>query len=145
MGQVGWIKISTDIFSNRKIKILLKEKDGDTYFRLWIQILTIAGECNRNGGLYISDNVPFKIEDFTKVFRKFIDLGMLIYKDNTYFVKNWNKYQSIEKLNKIAKLNKVIEESKNEKSFYNSTQEKIRKEETRKETRIDESNFETLD
>lgn len=82
---------------------------------------------------------------FTKVFRKFIDLGMLIYKDNTYFVKNWNKYQSIEKLNKIAKLNKVIEESKNEKSFYNSTQEKIRKEENRKETRIDESNFETLD
>lgn len=141
MGQVGWIKINTDIFSNRKIKILLKEKDGDTYFRLWIQILTIAGECNRNGGLYISDNVPFKIEDFTehyrkifpktftKVFRKFIDLGMLIYKDNTYFVKNWNKYQSIEKLNKIAKSNKVIEESKNEKSFYNSTQEKIRKEE----------------
>ena len=44
----------------------------------------------------------------------------------------------------IAKLNKVIEESKNEKSFYNSTQEKIRKEENRKETRIDESNFETL-
>ena len=111
MGQVGWIKINTDIFSNRKIKILLKEKDGDTYFRLWIQILTIAGECNRNGGLYISDNVPFKIEDFTniigkssktftKVFRKFIDLGMLIYKDNTYFVKNWNKYQSIEKYEK---------------------------------------------
>ena len=156
MGQVGWIKLSTDIFSNRKIKILLKEKDWDTYFRLWIQILTIAGECNRNGGLYISDNVPFKIEDFTniigkssktftKVFRKFIDLGMLIYKDNTYFVKNWNKYQSIEKLNKIAKSNKVIEESKNEKSFYNSIQEKIRKEENRKETRIDESNFETLD
>ena len=108
MGQVGWIKLSTDIFSNRKIKILLKEKDGDTYFRLWIQILTIAGECNRNGGLYISDNVPFKIEDFTniigkssktftKVFRKFIDLGMLIYKDNTYFIKNWNKYQSLDR------------------------------------------------
>ena len=60
-------------------------------------------------------------------------------------MKNWNKYQSIEKLNKIAKLNKVIEESKNEKSFYNSTQEKIREEENRKETRIDEANFETLD
>ena len=107
MGQVGWIKISTDIFSNRKIKILLKERDGDTYFRMWIQILTIAGECNRNGGLYISDNSPFKVEDFTniigkssktftKVLQKFVDLGMLIYKDDTYFVKNWNKYQSTE-------------------------------------------------
>ena len=160
MGQVGWIKLSTDIFSNRKIKILLKEKDGDTYFRLWIQILTIAGECNRNGGLYISDNVPFKIEDFTniigkssktftKVFRKFIDLGMLIYKDNTYFVKNWNKYQSTEKFNKIIKSAKVIEENENEKSSENDTIDKIRKdktiiEEKRKEKGIDESNFESL-
>ena len=126
MGQVGWIKINTDIFSNRKIKILLKEKDGDTYFRLWIQILTIAGECNRNGGLYISDNVPFKIEDFTniigkssktftKVFRKFIDLGMLIYKDNTYFVKNWNKYQSIENYEKYQMQNRERQKKYREK------------------------------
>ena len=33
MGQVGWIKVNTNIFSNRKIKILLKEREGDTYFR----------------------------------------------------------------------------------------------------------------
>ena len=160
MGQVGWIKLSTDIFSNRKIKILLKERDGDTYFRMWIQILTIAGECNRNGGLYISDNVPFKIEDFTniigkssktftKVLQKFVDLGMLIYKDDTYFVKNWNKYQGTEKFNKIIKSTKVIEENENEKSSENETIDKIRKdktiiEEKRKEKGIDESNFETL-
>lgn len=67
MGQVGWIKLNISIFSNRKIKILLKEREGDTYFRIWIQILTIAGECNRDGGLYISDNTPFKIKDFTNI------------------------------------------------------------------------------
>ncbi len=156
MGQVGWIKISTDIFSNRKIKILLKEKDGDTYFRLWIQILTIAGECNRNGGLYISDNTPFKIKDFTniigkssktftKILQKFIDLGMLIYKDDTYFVKNWSKYQSVDKLRKLGKSNRVIGENQFEKSFNFNTQEESRKENMRKENRIDESNFETLD
>ena len=161
MEKVRWIKLSTDIFSNRKIKILLKERDGDTYFRMWIQILTIAGECNRNGGLYISDNSPFKVEDFTniigkssktftKVLQKFVDLGMLIYKDDTYFVKNWNKYQSTEKFNKIIKSDKVIGENENEKSSENNTVDKIRKdktiiEEKRKETRIDESNFETLD
>ena len=160
MEKVRWIKLSTDIFSNRKIKILLKERDGDTYFRMWIQILTIAGECNRNGGLYISDNSPFKVEDFTniigkssktftKVLQKFVDLGMLIYKDDTYFVKNWNKYQSTEKFNKIIKSAKVIGENENEKSSENNTIDKIRKdktiiEEKRKETRIDESNFETL-
>ena len=156
MGQVGWIKVNTNIFSNRKIKILLKEREGDTYFRIWIQILTIAGECNRDGGLYISDDTPFKVKDFTniigkssktftKILQKFIDLGMLYFENDTYFVKNWSKYQSADKLKKIRKSNKVIEEDVIEKSFNNTTEEKIRKEENREETRIDESNFETLD
>lgn len=74
---------------------------------------------------------------------------MLIYKDNTYFVKNWNKYQSTEKFNKIIKSAKVIGENENEKSSENDTIDKIRKdktiiEEKRKEKGIDESNFESL-
>lgn len=156
MAQVQWLKLYIDIFDNEKIKKLLRNRDGDTYFRIWIQILTIAGECNRDGGLYISDNTPFKIKDFTniigkfsktftKILQKFIDLGMLIYKNDTYFVKNWSKYQSAEKLKKIGKSNKVSEENEVEKSFNNNAQEEIRKEEDRKESRIDESNFETLD
>jgi predicted phage replisome organizer len=155
MAKVDWIKVNINIFSNRKIKTLLKEREGDTYFRIWIQILTIAGECNRNGGLYISDNQPFTIKDFTnitgkssktftKILQKFINLGMLIYKNDTYFVKNWSKYQSADKLKKIAESNKVIEKKKDEKSFYD-TQEEIRKEKDREENRVDESNFETLD
>jgi predicted phage replisome organizer len=112
MAKVDWIKVNINIFSNRKIKTVLKEREGDTYFRIWIQILTIAGECNRNGGLYISDNQPFTIKDFTnitgkssktftKILQKFINLGMLIYKNDTYFVKNWSKYQSADKLKKM--------------------------------------------
>lgn len=70
---------------------------------------------------------------------------MLYFENDTYFVKNWSKYQSADKLKKIRKSNKVIEENVIEKSFNNTTEEKIRKEENREETRIDESNFETLD
>ena len=85
------------------------------------------------------------MENLRKHLQKFIDLGMLIYKNDTYFVKNWSKYQSADKLKKIGKSNKVIEENEVEKSFDNNAQEEIRKEEDRKESRIDESNFETLD
>lgn len=158
MAQVGWIKVNTDIFSNRKIKILLKERDGDTYFRIWIQILTIAGECNRDGGLYISDNTPFKIKDFTniigkssktltKTLQKFVELGMLILKDDTYFIKNWSKYQSADKLRKINNSNKVIQEDLIEKNLLLNTEdkEKIREENIKKENRGDESNFQTFD
>lgn len=158
MAQVGWIKVNTDIFSNRKIKILLKERDGDTYFRIWIQILTIAGECNRDGGLYISDNTPFKIKDFTniigkssktltKILQKFVELGMLILKDDTYFIKNWSKYQSADKLRKINNSNKVIQEDLIEKNLLLNAEdkEKIIEENIKKENRGDESNFQTFD
>ena len=156
MAQVGWIKLSTDIFSNRKIKILLKEREGDTYLRIWIQILTIAGECNRDGGLYISDKTPFKIKDFTNIIgksnktltkslQKFVDLGMLILKDDTYFVKNWSKYQSVDKLRKLNNTSKVIQEDKLEKRVITQDKEKIREENIKKEKIDNESNFETFD
>ena len=156
MAQVGWIKLSTDIFSNRKIKILLKEREGDTYLRIWVQILTIAGECNRDGGLYISDKTPFKIKDFTNIIgksnktltkslQKFVDLGMLILKDDTYFVKNWSKYQSADKLRKLNNTSKVIQENKLEKIVITQDKEKIREENIKKERIDNESNFETFD
>ena len=156
MAQVGWIKLSTDIFSNRKIKILLKEREGDTYLRIWIQILTIAGECNRDGGLYISDKTPFKIKDFTNIIgksnktltkslQKFVDLGMLNLKDDTYFVKNWSKYQSADKLRKLNSTSKVIQENKFEKRANTQDKEKIREENIKKENIDNESNFETFD
>ena len=156
MAQVGWIKLSTDIFSNRKIKILLKEREGDTYFRIWIQILTIAGECNRDGGLYISDKTPFKIKDFTNIIgksnktltkslQKFVNLGMLILKDDTFFVKNWSKYQSADKLRKLNNSSKVIQENQFEKRVVTQDKEKIREENIKKEKIDNESNFETFD
>ena len=112
MNNVKWVKLCTDIFSNRKVKILLKERDGDTFFRVWIQLLTIAGECNRSGGLFLNDNKPFtlkelakiigKTEDkFEKILTKMIELGMITYEQNTYIIKNWGKYQSIDKLEKM--------------------------------------------
>ena len=44
-----WIKIFTSIFENPKIQLLLKERDGDTIFRIWIQLLTIAGTSAQGG------------------------------------------------------------------------------------------------
>lgn len=112
MNNVKWVKLCTDIFSNRKVKILLKERDGDTFFRVWIQLLTIAGECNRSGGLFLNDNKSFTLKElaniigktekkFEKILTKMIELGMITYEQNTYIIKNWGKYQSIDKLEKM--------------------------------------------
>lgn len=107
-----WIKVFTDIFANPKIKILLKERDGDTFFRVWIQLLTIAGQCMQEGKLMISENNPMTVHELAtiihktdakmeNILNKLIHLEMLIYQENTYIIKNWYKYQSIDKYEKI--------------------------------------------
>ena len=105
MAEVSWIKLSTNIFSNRKVAILLNERDGDTYFRIWIQLLTIAGQCNSNGKLIIGENSPLNVQQLSKI------LG-----NNCYEIRNWGKYQSADKLEEIRKNNRERQKKFREKS-----------------------------
>lgn len=109
---VYWIKISTAMFSNRKINIILHERDGDSLFRIWIQLLIIAGECNNKGKLLLTDNTPMCYNNLAKIMRKnvnkvqkaiqlFLKLEMLVVDNNTFVIKNWDKYQSADKLEEI--------------------------------------------
>ncbi len=118
MYNLQWLKIEIKIFSNRKIQILLKEQDGDTYFRVWIQLLTIAIECNCDGKLVIGDNKPMTIEDFfkimgkskkkiEKIIKKFQELNMIIVEEGAYKIKNWDEYQSIESSEKYKEQNRI--------------------------------------
>ena len=127
MAEVSWIKLSTNIFSNRKIAILLNERDGDTYFRIWIQLLTIAGQCNSNGKLIIGENSPLNVQQLSKILgksakkvgeilNKFIDLRMIIFENNCYEIRNGGKYQSADKLEEIRKNNRERQRKFREKS-----------------------------
>ena len=118
MYNLQWLKIEIKIFSNRKIQILLKEQDGDTYFRVWIQLLTIAIECNCDGKLVIGENKPMTIENFSKIMgkskkkvekiiKKFQELNMLIVEEGAYKIKNWDEYQSIESSEKYKEHNRI--------------------------------------
>lgn len=126
MYSLQWLKIELKIFSNRKIQIMLRESDGDTYFRVWIQLLIIAVECNRNGKLVIGNNKPMTIENFSKIMgkykkkiekiiQKFLELNMLIVEDGAYKIKNWDKYQSIEPYKKYKEQNRIRQQKYREK------------------------------
>ena len=126
MYNLQWLKIEIKIFSNRKIQILLKEQDGDTYFRVWIQLLTIAIECNCDGKLVIGDNKPMAIEDFfkimgkskkkiEKIIKKFQELNMIIVEEGAYKIKNWDEYQSIESSEKYKEQNRIRQQKYREK------------------------------
>ena len=125
-----WIKVFTDIFANPKIQLLLKERDGDTFFRVWIQLLTLAGQCMQEGKLMMSENSPMTIQNFAtimnksnkkmeNILNKLIHLEMIIYEENTYIIKNWYKYQSIDKYEKVLEQNRV-----RQKRFRNKKKEK---------------------
>lgn len=126
MYSLQWLKVELKIFSNRKIQILLKEQDGDTYFRVWIQLLTISMECNCGGRLVIGKDKPMTIENFSKIMgkskkkiektiKKFQELNMLIVEDGAYKIKNWDKYQSIESSEKYKEQNRLRQQKYREK------------------------------
>ena len=118
MYEIPWFKTETTIFSNRKIQIILKLPEGDTYFRVWIQLIALAVECNNRGRLEIGENNPMTIQNFSKIMgkskkkiekiiQKFLELNMLIVEEGAYKIKNWDKYQSIESSEKYKEQNRI--------------------------------------
>ena len=161
MYKLQWLKIDANLFANRKIQILLKEPDGDTYIRVWIQLLIIAMECNKEGNLVIGENKPMTIENFSKIMgksfekmeeiiKKFLELEMIILENEVYKIKNWNKYQSIETYEKYKEQGRLRQQryreklkSENGKSNVTVTLcngEEENKENKRKEVRKEEEN-----
>ena len=112
-----WIKVFTNIFANPKMQLLLKERDGDTFFRIWIQLLVIAGISMQGGKIMMSENIPMTVEDLAKITHKsnkkiqnildkLIHFEMIIYEDNIYRIKNWDKYQSADKYELVKEQNR---------------------------------------
>ena len=112
-----WIKVFTNIFANSKIQLLLKERDGDTFFRVWIQLLTLAGTSMQNGKIMMSENTPITVENLAtithksnkkiqNILNKLIHFEMIICEDNIYRIKNWYKYQSADKYEIVKQQNR---------------------------------------
>ena len=159
MYDIQWFKVEKNIFYNRKIQLLLGLKDGDTYLRVWIQLLSLAVECNDNGRLVIGNN-PISIKEFSKIMGKsskkmskildkFLELEMLKKDDEVLAIKNWNKYQSLYRqevyqINNRERQRRFSEKKKKEQektnvslTLDNATEEK-REEKITKEIRKEE-------
>lgn len=160
MYDIQWFKLEKNIFCNRKIQLLLGLNDGDTYFRIWIQLLSLAVECGDGGRLIIGNN-PISIKEFSKIMgksskkmskilEKFLELEMLKKEENVFVIKNWNKYQSLDRHEDYLSKNserqrKYREKLKNESeksnitvTSRNATEEK-REEKITKEIRKEEN------
>lgn len=113
MAEVTWFKVLTDIFADDKIKIIQSMPEGDSLLVMWFKVLSQAGKTNDGGYIYLKKNIPYTFGMFATLFgkqqqlvelamRTFSEFGMIDIDDNGYvFVTNWEKHQSIDKLNLI--------------------------------------------
>ena len=158
MVQVQWLKVYTDIFDNEKMKKLLRNRNGDTYFRVWIQLLTLAAKSNQHGAILLGENIPMSKEDLAKVMHKTLnklekiiqdlyELDMIIIEKETICIKNWDMYQSADELEKLRESNRRRQQKYRDKQkdsnvivTLNNTEDKNREEKNK--NRQDISNLE---
>ena len=118
MAEIGWIKLSTNLPDNKKIKRIRRLPDGDKVILFWVFLLARAGESNQAGGVFITSTLPYSEEDlaadfdFTNEFVKFALLTLEKYSmvtryDEVLFIKNWEKYQSIDGMEKLREQNRI--------------------------------------
>ena len=132
MMEVKWIKISTDIFDNRKIRQIENMEERDSILTIWFKILCLAGKINNGGKLLLTDGVPYDLKMLATEFQrpaeqveKALDI-FFFYKmmDNVkgvYHVVNWYKYQSLDKMEKIRDQNRTRKAKQREKDKGETT------------------------
>lgn len=112
MAEVKWIKITTDMFDNRKIKHLRKLPDGNNVVLIWVMLLTMAGRCNANGMIFLTENIPYTPKmladelDFEEntvnlALQALEQLGMVITNNGFFTISGWEEYQNIEGMERI--------------------------------------------
>lgn len=112
MAEIRWIKLTTDMFDNRKIKHLRRLPDGNNIVLIWVMLLTMAGRCNSGGMIFLTENIPYTpkmLADELDFEESTVQLALqalenfnMIVTNNGYFtIAGWEEYQNIEGMEKI--------------------------------------------
>lgn len=121
MADVKWIKITTDMFDNRKIKHLRRLPDGNSIVLIWVMLLTLAGRCNSGGMIFLTENIPYTpkmladeldFEESTVQLALTVleQLGMIQTNSEGFLaVTGWEEHQNIEGMEKIRESKRLAQ------------------------------------
>lgn len=113
MADVKWIKLSTSMFDDEKIRLIEQMPDADTILIIWMKLLTQAGKTNSSGYIFLSENIPYTDEMLATIFNRplstvrlalktFEELGMIGIDESSFIsITNWERHQNIEGLERI--------------------------------------------
>ncbi|KAA0956662.1 DnaD domain protein [Planococcus sp. ANT_H30] len=118
MSDVKWIKLSTQMFEDEKIRLIESMPEADTILIVWVKLLSQAGRANNNGYIYLSENIPYTDEMLSTIFNRplstvrmalevFRTFGMIDIDENQFIsISNWEKHQNVVGLDKIREQTK---------------------------------------
>lgn len=117
---VTWIKLATGLFGDTKIKYLRQQKSGDSIALFWVGLLTLAGECNDKGMIYVTpkvaytyqglaDSLGFPLVVVKKAIPLFVSLDMLEENNGFLWIVNWNEHQNVDGLEEIREYNRIAQ------------------------------------
>ena len=112
MAEIKWVKLTTDMFDNRKIKHLRRLPEGNNIVLLWVMLLTMAGRCNAGGMIFLTENIPYTSkmladelgfeENTVKLALTTLEQLNMIVTDHGFFsIAGWEEYQNIEGMERI--------------------------------------------
>lgn len=118
MSNVKWIKLTTDMFDNRKIKHLRRLPEGNSIVLIWVMLLTMAGRCNAGGMIFLTENIPYTPkmladelgfeENTVKLALQALEQFEMVVTDKGHFtIAGWDEYQNIEGMEKIREQNRI--------------------------------------
>ena len=121
MADVKWIKLTTNIFENRKIRQIECLPDGDAIIVIWVKLLCLAGNINDSGLVYLTKEIPYTEQTLATQFNRplptiqlalktFEQFGMLEVIDNVLHISNWEKYQSVDRLSELREYNRLAQQ-----------------------------------
>lgn len=115
---VKWVKLTIDMFDNRKVKHLRKLPDGNNIVLIWVMLLTMAGRCNAGGMIFLTENIPYTpkmladeldFEENTVILalQALENLDMIVTDNGFFTIAGWEEYQNIEGMEKIREQNRL--------------------------------------
>lgn len=109
---IKWIKLTVDMFDNRKIRHIRKLPEGNNIVLIWVMLLTMAGRCNSNGFIFLTENIPYTEKMFADelgfeesvihIALNVLEKFNMVHRDGDFLsVPGWEEYQNIEVLERI--------------------------------------------
>lgn len=125
MADVKWIKITLDMFDNRKIKCIRNLPEGNNIVLIWVMLLTMAGKCNSGGMIFLTENIPYTTKTLAdelgfdeSVVRLALNalekFDMITRNEDLLLIPGWGEYQNVEGMEKIREQNRIRKQKQRE-------------------------------